>query len=460
MMKSDVSAPPPVLLMNTWEIVARRAGWGIGPRFIAVAETIFQLLTSDLNEDMINLGLKRIIQLLNAIENPHLCGWMSVHVAGTNGKGSVCAYMSGVINEAKIANARFNSPHLVDQWDCIQVNGRAIDKEEFLRVDKYVRCADRDHNIGATPFEILTAVAYECFRRNQIEIAVVEAGMGGRLDSTNVLAATNVLATVITKIGLDHEGLLGKTLDEIAWHKAGIIKQNVPCIVDKTNSQKVVDVIKREALEKKSLIILAEDSSYFPFGMSPPASPLLGSYQTSNLACAWNALFFLQKRYSDRLTKSIVEKGIENTQWPGRLQWISIGSKSVLLDGAHNPQSAQLLDQYITETIRPNQKNILFIMAFTQGKDYSRIIDILVKPGDRVICTQFGPVDGMPWISAQDCQIVAKYISSRGGHAILAFDPAEAIDQVETNTVICGSLYLIGNVLRNLRQPNIKRKYI
>jgi folylpolyglutamate synthase/dihydrofolate synthase len=403
---------------------------------------------------MINLGLKRIVKLLDSIGNPQLAGWSAVHVAGTNGKGSVCAYISSVINEANIPNARFNSPHLVDYWDCIQINGKPIDRSAFVEIEKRVVSANRDHNIGATSFEILTAIAYESFKRSNVEIAVVETGMGGRLDSTNVLNPDHVLATVITKIGLDHEGFLGGSLEEIASHKAGIIKSRVPCIVDGTNSQSVLDIVRKEANQKNSLLVMAGESSYFPLGLSPPHSPLLGSYQASNLACAWNALHFVQRKYPQKMTEKVIEKGIQNTQWPGRLQWAKIGKVPVLLDGAHNPQSATLLNDFVTENIRTNQTNILYIIAFTKGKDFSQIIDILVRPGDRVVCTQFGPVDGMPWIEPEDSHRIAEHVKLRGGTVTIAADPAEAVNYAEHNTVICGSLYLVGDVLRNLRQQN------
>lgn len=404
---------------------------------------------------MINFGLKRILRLLESIGNPHVNTWKAVQVAGTNGKGSVCAYISSVVTEAGTKNGRFNSPHLIDRWDCIQINSKPIGQSLFERIEKFVRKANRDLRINATEFEMLTAIAYESFKQNNVKLAVVETGMGGRLDSTNVLQSSDVLATVITRIGLDHRDFLGDTLADIASHKAGIIKPGVPCIVDSSNNGEVLHVIRQEAIEKNSLLVMTGDSTYNPLGLAPPStSPLLGAYQKSNLACAWSALYFVQQHFADSIKEQKLYRGIEKTQWPGRLQWVDINHCRVLLDGAHNPQSAALLDEYIDNNIRnrtQKTQKTAFIMAFTHGKQYNEIIDILMKPGDTVVCTQFGKIDGMPWISAENAGAIAELVKQKGAQAVIETDPIAALGHVEPNTVICGSLYLVGEVLRHLR---------
>lgn len=428
----------------------------------------------------IDLGLKRVVRLLGLLGDPHKTNWYALHVAGTNGKGSVCAYLSSVFCAASIPNGRFTSPHLIDRWDAITINGSAVPESVFKSVEKMVRETDKDHDVGATEFELLTVTAYEIFRREKVRVAVIEVGLGGRLDATNVLLPCEdaseqdwgVIATVITKIGLDHQSFLGSTLGQIAKEKAGIIKPFVPCIVDGTNDPEVLKVVRKVAEEngsslKESTPIDVKGSAFTEtsnFGViDSKLSPLQGQYQASNLGCAANTLSKIAHVFPG-LTRDQVLLGFKQTKWPGRLQSLNLklapGSKDsatvpVLLDGAHNFQAAKRLSEHIDTTLRTDgNANITFITAFTKGKDFSDILRLVLKPGDKVVTTEFGSVDGMPWVSSCKSSETAKVCEEILETPVsTTSNVKEAVIQVaQTGSsnpiVIFGSLYLASDVLR------------
>ncbi|KAA8916300.1 hypothetical protein TRICI_001582 [Trichomonascus ciferrii] len=399
---------------------------------------------------MIDLGLGRIARLLKLIDNPHLAGWKAVHVAGTNGKGSVCAYVSSCLYRANVVTGRFTSPHLVNKWDCIAVNEKPISEDLFRQSEMMVSQANKTHNVGATEFELLTATAFDIFRKQQVEVAIVEVGLGGRLDSTNVLPPEHTLVTVITKVGLDHQNLLGSTLGQIGREKAGIIKHQVACVVDATNDKQVLDSVLEIAQEQGSQLIFAEPDT-LQFNVPSNATPLLGAYQLCNLSCALNALTAISKTYP-QLTDAAVLDGIRNTSWPGRLQWLELegGEKHVLLDGAHNKQASELLKQYIDSSVRKtDDQPVTYVLAFSQGKDYADVLKTLLQPQDRVIVTTFGDVDGMPWVrpcpTGEVASVAASLITSP---VVQEQNPIKALHAAPDSAVVCGSLYLVGHVLR------------
>lgn len=461
----------------------------------------------------IDLGLRRVTQLLGLLGNPHK-SWYSVHVAGTNGKGSVCAYLTSVLVSARIKSGRFTSPHLVNRWDAITIDGESITEHEFTTVESVVRETDAENKVGATEFELLTAVAFEIFARRKVKIAVLEVGLGGRLDATNVIEPpksmppsaplvedstgtthdAGVLATVITKIGLDHQSFLGDTLAKIAFEKAGIIKNSVPSIVDATNDAEVLSVVEKVAAEKNSNLIKAkaifqsdlniftiDTKTWGPFNTQ--ITPLLGNYQKSNLAGALTALDVLAKCFPKELgNRSIIESGIRNTKWPGRLEWLDINLSKVegadksenkvirvLLDGAHNPQAADELADFLNTHVRQEMPDgkINFVIAFTKGKDYAQIVKRVIKSGDNVVTTEFDSIDGMPWIKSYSAQetadMVAKSVPGITVNPVNSVDKdllqIEAIISSIKNTpvatdhkklpivVVFGSLYLAGKIL-------------
>ncbi|RYP89871.1 hypothetical protein DL770_004023 [Monosporascus sp. CRB-9-2] len=341
---------------------------------------------------MIDLGLARITALLK--HTPQT--WRAIHVAGTNGKGSICAYLTTMLRAKNVSCGRFTSPHLIDRWDCITVNDCAVSEARFRHFEDLVKRRNEEQRLGASEFELLTATAFEIFESEKVEVGVIEVGLGGALDATNALRQKSV--TVISKIGLDHQSFLGSTLEEIASQKAGIMRAGVPCIVDGSNSRSVLDVIKDyAAITGATVEFVGPQTSELVQNMHDELEP----HQRQNLACAHNAFQFAYPRYAH--DTGVLTRAIRGMVWPGRLQLLDIerltGRKAaVLLDGAHNPQSAEVLAAYVDKHLRTNNTPVTYVLAASEGKDLTEILKLLLRPGDSVAAVEFGPVDGMPWV--------------------------------------------------------------
>lgn len=403
---------------------------------------------------MIDLGLARINRLLQNTQQ----AWKAIHVAGTNGKGSICAYLSAILQSRGVSCGRFTSPHLIDRWDCINVNGRPVSETLFRDAEKLVRRRDQEDRVGATEFELLAATAFEIFHREKVEFGVVEVGLGGKLDATNALRQKSV--TVISKIGLDHQSFLGNTLEEIALQKAGIMRRGVPCVVDGSNQPSVLRVIEEHAKDVGAEI-------HYP-STSPLASTLpkeqYEPHQIQNLACA--DLAFRLALPEQGISAAQVSQAIQNIPWPGRLQMLDIGSitsrqQPVLLDGAHNTQSAEVLATFVQKRFRSQNQAVTWVLAASQGKDMDAILGLLLRPGDKVAAVQFGPVDGMPWVQPADPSSILNTATHYGVGKSQQRDGSSAVlDTLHWATasadggplVIAGSLYLVSDILRLLRE--------
>lgn len=468
---------------------------------------------------MIELGLQRISRLL--YETP--LRWRAIHVAGTNGKGSTCAYISAMLQaynrseyrtrhgHQPLRHGRFTSPHLIDRWDCITINSddggqvKPVSRELFRDVEKSVLTRCQEEDIQASEFEVLTATAFDIFNRSNLDIAVVEVGVGGRLDATNIIGQRVVdetgsvqvvdgsvfrplpLVTAIAKIGLDHQGLLGDTIEDIAREKAGILKPRVPVVYDPSNEPRVREVIRTVAKSNGSPVI---DHSTFPM----PEMPLhWATHARQNMEVAflatWTALISsgriqpppsVDQNEEDavRALRFAMVKTAEQTAFPGRQEWVDISSltgreEQVLLDGAHNPQAAHVLANKVHEarlSRKPdNHKTgdqcdpVTWVVAMSKGKPLTDFWKPLLKPGDNVFAVEFGPVGGMPWVHpapALDILESAKAVvhnlevtQDYGVDIIGALRAASAASEKMSgkNLVIAGSLYLVGDVHRHLR---------
>lgn len=410
---------------------------------------------------MINLGLVRIARLLAHTPLP----WKAIHVAGTNGKGSVCAYASAMLRAGHIHSGRFTSPHLIDGWDCITVDEKVVDEGHFRTIEEEIKQLNIAENVQASEFELLTATAFTIFTREKVEIAVVEVGLGGREDATNIIS--DPVATVITNISKDHQSFLGHTIEEIAAHKAGIIKPNAPCFVDGSNTPDVLAVIRDEASHTKAgeVVMIPQDKAECEIQL-------------------WNALpvhdFEPHQRIAVSLAFAAVERALRGTHspqqilelapaiqksvWPGRLQTISIEGLTgrlghVLLDGAHNASSAQVLRSYVDRELCRQCPPVTWVIGISKGKDLVELTSHLIRPQDRVVATRFGPVDGMPWVESAETNAILTaarqsgvmeqdlYSSNSVLEALL-----KAVEQSRGEPlVIAGSLYLVSDVLRLIR---------
>ncbi|KAF4637345.1 hypothetical protein G7Y89_g741 [Cudoniella acicularis] len=413
---------------------------------------------------MIELGLARISRLVQQTPQP----WKAIHVAGTNGKGSICAYISAMLHASGVRCGRFNSPHLVDRWDCIAVDEQAVQESVFRKAENLVTRRNQAEDIGASEFELLTATALEVFAREKIEMGVIEVGLGGRLDATNVLR--NKAVTVISKIGLDHQSFLGNTIEEIAREKAGIMRPGVPCVLDKSNSPAVQRVVEEYAKEIGTDVILSSTESSFLDELSQED---FEPHQWENLACAYTAFHLAYTKLESPLHR--LAPAIQGINWPGRLQTLDIRSvtgrsESVLLDGAHNAQSAQVLGSYVDNRLRKGASKVTWVLASSQGKELDEIFRPLLRSGDCVAAIEFGPVDGMPWIQAMPAPEILTAASAAGVDATQLYNAGSNLSgslrwattvAAGGPIVIAGSLYLASDVLRLLRDAeNFNRRIL
>ena len=411
---------------------------------------------------MIELGLGRISRLLRHTPQP----WSAIHVAGTNGKGTICAYLSAMLHASGVRSGRFTSPHLIDRWDCITINEQAVQESVFQEAEDLVLKRNQIEEIGASKFELLTATAFEVFAQEKIEMGVIEVGLGGRLDATN--AMENKSVTVISKIGLDHQSFLGNTIEEIAREKAGIMRPGVPCVLDKSNPHSVQKVVEDYAKEIGTDVILSSTESSFLDGLSEED---FEPHQWENLACAYTAFHLAYTKLESPLHRLL--PAIQNINWPGRLQTVDVRSVTgrseiVLLDGAHNVQSAEVLGLYVDKRLRKSTNKVTWVLAASQGKELEGILKPLLHPGDCVAAVKFGPVDGMPWVEPMAPQDILTAASASGVDVTQLYNAEGSVSgalrwaATVANggpIVIAGSLYLVSDVLRLLQDAEHMKKH-
>lgn len=423
----------------------------------------------------IELGLSRITKLLSHIGNPHE-SLRVLHVAGTNGKGSVCSYLSTLLqyphhvnNHSESPNrvGRFTTPHLIHMTDSITINNKPITQLEFDSIKTTLDKVNQEHSIKCSEFEILTCLALSYFEKSRCNWCVLEVGLGGRLDATNVVPGINKFACGITKIGLDHESFLGNTLPQIAFEKAGIITPGVKLtVIDGTNDPSVLDVVKEQCAKVGSELKITDPCVHNNTvetqswgNVHPEKLPLNGEYQIFNLRIALGILDRLQRDNAIKLTKDDLTQGLKTIIWPGRLQALDFYYSSgkflpVLMDGAHNGSAAIELAKYIKSQYQ--DQPVTYIMAVTSGKNLKPLFDPLLRPQDRVYVTRFGAVEGMPWIHANDPNELAEYIKEKYSSNVTVQPDFHAVfpvlaslpEQEKQPVVICGSLYLCGELLK------------
>ena len=431
--------------------------------------------TTAIEPPPITLGLKKITKLLDTLGNPQ-DNLKVVHVAGTNGKGSVCAYLTSCLVASNLKVGQFTSPHLIDRWDCITINGMPIPKEDFLNIEQTVKEVSDRHAIDASSFEILMACAVTYFSKEKIDVGIIEAGMGGLLDATNVFKSP--LVSVITPISIDHTQYLGSTIQDIARHKAGIIKPG-SAVVSADQQMEALMVLQQTAIEAEAHLCIAsghwrtpaqtrfmvEDVQFQDF--DPLSAPILGvvpgiagAQQSSNIACAVKTLDIL-RIWFPQISEGAVQKGVASANVPGRMEWFRFempeGGVPMLLDGAHNPASCEALAEFIGGLRR--EAPVIWVVSFSQGRNIEECLGKLVKVGDSVACVEFGDVDGMGWVRPVDAKDIATYAEKMTGSSerVVSFngDLRAAIKWAVKETkqrrgmlVGTGSLYLVGEVHR------------
>ena len=374
------------------------------------------LLTS-VGKFRISLGLERMTKILELLDNPQN-NLDCIHVAGTNGKGSVCAILSSILTSAGKKVGLYTSPHLFRYTERIQISGEQISDEDFANyVFKISELADKN-NVDLTEFEILTAVMFKYFADNGVSIVVLETGLGGRYDATNVIKKN--LCSIITHIDFDHTERLGGTLDEIAYEKAGIIKPNCPCIVFE-GKEVYYDVAKDLNAPLQLILPLASSEKL----------ALKGVHQQENLSLALAAIEMI----FPEISQSIIDEGLEKVKHPCRFQYIP--TKHLIIDGAHNPNGISALRQNL-DIFYPNEQK-RFIFGCLKNKDYEHMIKGLFTSGDEVCFYQFSHSNSLTYNEFRAvCNIESRELTK---DSKIDFQDGKL-------TVICGSLYMIGELVK------------
>ncbi|MEG4329685.1 folylpolyglutamate synthase/dihydrofolate synthase family protein, partial [Microcoleus sp. herbarium5] len=395
----------------------------------------------------VHLGLERIHQLLQKLDNPHKQVPI-IHVAGTNGKGSVCAYLSSVLTEAGYRVGRYTSPHLIDWTERICINQKPISPTELQQCLERVVAATENNTETPTQFEIITAAAWLYFAEKKTDIAVIETGLGGRLDATNVCETP--LASVITSISLDHWQILGPTVADIAGEKAGILKAKCPAVIGELPESARIVVEKRiqeldcPATWVKPAIDLGQGFAEYQLNQNAVKIkyqlPLLGKIQLMNSAIAIATLQILQNQ-GWQISPTAIENGMAKTQWPGRLQQTTWKNRNILIDGAHNPAAAIALREYV-DRLNNHPSPISWVIGILATKDCEDILKALLKKGDRLYLV---PVPDQNSSSPAELAALAQIICPELTLCQAFPDLTTALDAAVTGdnlTILCGSLYL------------------
>lgn len=446
----------------------------------------------------VDLGLDRIEALLAGLGNPHQHVPI-IHVAGTNGKGSVCACLSSILTQAGYRVGRYTSPHLVRWTERICISEQPISLDHLLRVLKQVDAAVDATQPSPTQFEIITAAAWLYFAQQSVDIAVVEVGLGGRLDATNI--CNHPLVTVITSLSREHWQQLGPTLADIAREKAGILKFGCSAVVGELPPEAEA-VVQARVEELGCPVVWPKPAREVGNGWAEWEGiqypvPFPGQHQLMNSALAIATLLQLRQQNWQIADEAIIS-GMANARWPGRLQWITWKNEAgtahpLLIDGAHNPAAAKMLRAYIDQVLEeqagnsfstlpprlqeresltqisqptlalktlPEQErgnsnapsSVVWLMGMLSTKDHADIFRELLRPGDQL---HLVPVPGHSSADPGALSAIAQAICPELSCCRTYQSLAEGLDALwpvqesalsqNTLTVLCGSLYLIGH---------------
>lgn len=346
----------------------------------------------------IKLELDTILNILEVLNNPQK-NYHLVHVAGTNGKGSTATYIASILQKAGFKTGIYTSPHLVKFNERISINGTHISNDQIVAAYEAVHAADTGKR-KATFFEIATAMGFYHFSRETVDWAVIETGMGGRFDATNVI---NPEISVITNLSIEHTDYLGKTIKDLAREKGGIIKYHTPAVIGVSQPSGLA-VIQQIAREKASdLFVYKKD---FSFRKNPKqdtytyrglnknfhhiVKPLLGDHQKENLSLALAAceLIFNKLKHTDtkyNFTETLVQEGLLLAKWPGRLEHVR-QNPLVILDGAHNLMAARILGKHLSSTLK--NRKLTLVIGILDDKPYEDMLKSLVPCAQQIIITK------------------------------------------------------------------------
>jgi len=395
-------------------------------------------------------GLTQVERILEAIGNPHR-EVQAIHIGGTNGKGSTAAMMASILHREGYQIGLYTSPHLIRFTERIKINGKEIEKEEVAELAGWMK--ERIESAGITPpftfFDFTTAMSLLYFKQKMVDLAVLEVGLGGRLDSTNVI---DPLLSVITNIAKDHEEYLGKSILKIAGEKAGIIKKGRPLITAATQPQvlRFFSKVCREKgapyfrVGKEFRCVQSGERNFNYEGLHRKLwgiyLNLSGSHQIINATTAFGAIEVLEDLGYPVSNEAMIE-GLKEVEWPGRLETVC-SSPRVILDGAHNPAGALVLKEALEKEF-PHHHLILLI-GMMKDKDFESMLDLLAPLAHHIILSQ-------PHLDrAAPPALLKKALGKNGARAEIIEDLKDAIDKglamTKEQDLLCitGSLYTVG----------------
>ena len=439
-------------------------------------------------------SLDRMVKMLEYAGNPHK-SFPSIHITGTKGKGSTSIMMSTILERAGLKTGLFTSPHLIDLKERIQINRQNISEEEFtsnlIELRPYIQhLRDTEPSASPTFFEILTAVAMLYFKKKRVDMAVLEVGLGGRLDSTNVVIPH---VSIITNVGLDHTAILGNTLSRIAYEKAGIIKQGVP-VVSAVEAPEALSVIEKTCKEKDArLYLLGRDIWISECGMrnadlplnpqvrnpkseirSPKSErglmctiktwrhtypeiflPLIGAHQAKNCALVLGALEIMREQGTISIDDETILKALAQVHCPARVEVIG-KNPLIILDYAHTVDSMRFLRMSLLENFKFHK--LILILGFAQDKDLDNILNEIVTVGDAIIVTRSKNPRAAP--SEDLYQRIERLCGKQSeitDNTQDAVTSAKRMASKEDLICITGSAYVAGEAMQALPQVLLKQ---
>lgn len=421
---------------------------------------------NNMDQMQIDLGLDRMLQIMERFGNPHK-EFKSVHIAGTNGKGSTAAFIASVLKEGGYKTGLYTSPHLEKFNERVRISGTMIADEEVDFLSSEIKGAAKDLPAGElTYFEFTTALAFIYFARKKVDIAIIETGLGGRLDATNIVRP---LLSIITPVALDHSDYLGSEISGVAAEKGGIIKEGVPLVMGRQEVE-VERVLRQIALHNNSDAfslgsdfdcLLSGDGHFNIKGINKDLKglqvSLYGNYQAENAAVALVALELLSS-YDFNVDENTLKKGIKETFWPGRFEIFS-DNPAVILDGAHNPAGAARLAEALREKFG-GDKGVL-VAGFMDDKDYCGILSALLPLASHIVLTKpdqqraYDPEKALPVVKELAGKSTVQVIPSMKD----AITQGIMLAKDKRFIIITGSLYGVGEARGILKQvfPDLEK---
>lgn len=394
-------------------------------------------------------SLQRMARLMEALGNPQ-DSIRTVHVAGTNGKGSVCAMVESALRAAGYRTGLFTSPYLVDFRERIQINRRLI--SEAMLVDCYRKVTEQEERLwseGSEPlneFELVTAMGFLAFAMEQVDYAVIEVGLGGRYDATNVISGPEVCC--ITSISLDHTAVLGDTVAQIAAEKGGIIKPGCPVVLA-AQEPEAEAVLRGIAAGRVAPLVYTEPWEVcgmdvhglrLRLGNDDLRLPLLGAYQAQNASAAWQVCITLG------LAPDAIRRGFSSVEWPGRLQYVA-GNPPLLIDAGHNPAGIKALGIAL-DSLFPD-KSVIAVMAMMRDKDHALCVPAIAGRSRLLIAATVGlPRSLPPEELAGEASAWCRTLTAQSVTAGIAL--ARSLAEPDDLIVVCGSVYAAGEAQNSI----------